>query len=539
MTHDDWWRGATLYQVYLQSFNDSDGDGIGDLPGLAARLDYVAALGVDGIWVTPFYPSPMADSGYDVADYRGVDPCYGTLRDVDKLIARAHALGLKVITDQVWCHTAADHPWFRESRSSRGNDKANWYVWADAAADGGPPNNWLSVFGGSAWQWDPARRQYYLHHFLTAQPKLDLHNERVLDAHFANAEFWLDRGIDGIRLDAVDFMLHDPALRSNPAKPMHGEEVPWNPFRMQRHLHDMCHSANRHLIGSIRRFTDRFPGVLVMGEISSQGGALGRVAALTGRTALHMAYTLSVMKSTFDAVALRHAITEAVALNRTGWLCWSFSNHDVERVASRWNPNGEHRAAFVRLALALLLNLPGSLSLYQGEELGLPEATLPVEAIRDAFGRTFYPAYRGRDGARTPMPWRAGDLNSGFSRAAKTWLPVAAAHDALAVDRQEADAESPLACCRRMLQWRKRHPALIVGDLEFLPLPDPIMGWRRSQADDRVVAVFNLSAETVTIPLDALPRFEAADELGFVVAPADGLLRLPPFGISIGNEQRR
>jgi alpha-glucosidase len=536
MRDRDWWRGAAIYQIYLQSFYDKNDDGIGDLPGLIERLDYVAALGVDAIWITPFYPSPMADFGYDVADYRDVDPRYGTLANFDVLVARGHALGLKVVIDQVWSHTAADHPWFRQSQTSRVNDKADWYVWADPAADGGPPNNWLSVFGGCAWRWAPGRRQYYLHHFLPSQPKLNLRNERVLEAHFANAEFWLARGVDGFRLDAVDFMLHDESLRDNPPDAIRDRQLPWNPFRLQRHLHDMCQPASQGLMTRIRQFTDRFPGTITIGEISSEVGALDRIAKMTGSTKLHMAYTLGVMKSAFTPNTIRAAIGEAATLNRSGWLCWAFSNHDVERVASRWNPDEIHPAAFARLEMALLACLPGSICVYQGEELGLPQARLPFEAIRDPFGRTFYPAYAGRDGSRTPMPWQAGVRHSGFSRAERTWLPVAASHDLLAIDRQEEDENSTLACWRQMLRYRRLHPPLTVGQLELIALPDPLVAWRRRHDEDRIVAIFNLSSEPVTLSLSQLPPFEATAELDFVIAPTDGQLRLSSFGVSIGKE---
>jgi len=536
MQDRDWWRGAAIYQVYLQSFYDGNGDGVGDLPGLVAHLDYVAALGVDAIWVTPFYPSPMADSGYDVADYRGVDPRYGTLGNFDGFVARAHGLGLRVIIDQVWSHTAAAHPWFRESRASLTNDKANWYVWSDPAADGGAPNNWLSVFGGNAWSWSPERRQYYLHHFLPSQPKLNLRDEKVLEAHFANARFWLERGVDGFRLDAVDFMLHDDALRDNPPVAIKYGQRPWNPFRLQRHPHDMCQPASQELMRRIRDFTDRFPGTVTIGEISSEVGALDRIAKMTGSTKLHMAYTLGVMKSDFTDDTILAAIGEAAMLNRSGWLCWSFSNHDVERVASRWNPGGHDPAAFATLELALLLCLPGSACLYQGEELGLPQAQVPFDSIRDPFGASFYPAYVGRDGARTPIPWQAGARHSGFSTAERTWLPIDARHDALAIDRQEQDKKSTLACCRRMLQFRKAHPALRTGETERIALPHPLVAWGRSLGEDRILAIFNLSANAVTVSVDRLPPFEPATELGFVAAPQDGQLRLPPFGVSIGRE---
>ncbi|MGH6968268.1 MAG: alpha-amylase family glycosyl hydrolase, partial [Stellaceae bacterium] len=421
----EWWRGAVIYQVYLPSFFDSDGDGFGDLKGLLDRLSYIASLGVDAIWISPFYRSPMRDFGYDVADYRAVDPRFGTLANFDAVVARAHDAGLKVIIDQVWSHTASEHPWFGESRASRANPKADWYVWADPACDGAPPNNWLSVFGGSAWRWEGQRRQYYLHHFLTSQPKLDLRNPAVLDAHFANAEFWLARGVDGFRLDAVDFMLHDEALGSNPVRPLPpGGERPWNPFRMQRHVHDMALPGIAALMSRIREFMNRFPGRVTIGEISSEPGALDRIARLTGATRLHMAYTLGMMKAAFTPPVFRQAVADAATLNRAGWLCWAFSNHDVERAASRWNPAGHAPAALAQLQMAMLLSLPGSVCLYQGEELGLPNGRVGASDIRDPFGRAFYPAFAGRDGARTPLPWAAGAPNAGFSSGNRTWLPV-------------------------------------------------------------------------------------------------------------------
>lgn len=534
----DWWRGAVIYEVYLQSFCDGNEDGIGDFPGLLSRLDYIASLGVDAIWLTPFYPSPMADGGYDVAAYRTIDPRYGTLADFDAVVARAKALGLKVLIDQVWSHTSDTHPWFVESRSSRDNEKSDWYVWADPWPDGSPPNNWLSVFGGSAWQWEPARRQYYLHHFLPNQPKLDLENGEVLAAHFANGEYWLARGVDGFRFDAVDFMLHDDALRDNPPNPLSAARQSWNPFRLQRHIHDMCQPTSQVLMSRIRGFINRFPGSVILGEMSSEVGALGRIANLTGSTKLHMAYTLGVMKSAFGAAMIREAIEEAAVLNRTGWLCWAFSNHDVDRVASRWNPSGREPMRFARLMLSLLACLPGSICLYQGEELGLPNARVPFEAMRDPFGLTFSRVYGGRDAARTPLPWVARRRHGGFSRAPRTWLPLPEAHLAYAVDRQEADSGSILASYRRVLAWRKRHPALRIGELELIEVPAPLIAWRRRHGDDCVTAFFNLSDQPATTRIPALSRFEPVAELGFVTPPTGGVLRLPPYGVSLGCENR-
>jgi alpha-glucosidase len=539
MTSDvrrEWWRGAVIYQVYLPSFCDGDGDGWGDLGGLHARLPHIASLGVDAIWISPFYRSPMRDFGYDVSDYRSIDPLFGKIADFDAVVFHAHRLGLKIIVDQVWNHTSIDHPWFQESRAFRAGPKANWYVWADPSPDGGPPNNWLSVFGGSAWRWIPRRRQYYLHHFLPSQPKLDLRNPAVLDAHFANAEFWLARGVDGFRLDAIDFMLHDEALGSNPVRPWpRGDELPWNPFRMQRHVHDMAQSSTAALLSRIRGFMDRFPGRVTIGEISSEPGALDRVARLTGTMRLHMAYTLGVMKSAFTAAVFRQAVVDSATLNRAGWLCWAFSNHDVARVVSRWNPSGDAREAFIRLQMAMLLSLPGSVCLYQGEELGLPNAHIAAQEIQDPYGQAFYPAFAGRDGARTPMPWTAGAPNAGFSTGNRTWLPVDPEHVELAVDRQEADAASTLAAYRSMIRYRRTRPSLIVGETDLLDLPDPLVGWRRRVDGESTVAVFNLSAAPAAVPGRVLSQVIAAD-LPFVSRPSASGTLLPPFGLTLGAE---
>src|SRR4051812_15880965 len=263
----DWWRGAVIYQIYPWSFADSDGDGIGDLRGITARLDHVARLGVDAIWIAPFFTSPMQDFGYDVSDYCAVDPRFGTLADFDALIARAHALGLKVLIDQVWSHSSNQHPWFRASRASRDNPHADWYVWADPRPDGSPPNNWLSVFGGGAWTWEPRRRQYYLHHFLPGQPQLDLRNPAALQALLDAGAFWLDRGVDGFRLDAIDFALHDPLLRDNPPRERApGAPLPLKPFGFQEHVHDMMHADTPALMERIRGLMDRYPGRTTVAE---------------------------------------------------------------------------------------------------------------------------------------------------------------------------------------------------------------------------------------------------------------------------------
>jgi len=496
---DEWWRGAVIYQVYPRSFADSNGDGIGDLPGLTARLSHIAGLGVDAIWLCPVFTSPQRDFGYDVADHQAIDPIFGTLADFDAMLARAHALGLKVLIDQVWSHSSDQHLWFRQSRAARTGPHADWYVWADPSPDGTPPNNWLSVFGGAAWTFEPRRRQYYLHHFLPHQPQMNLHNAAVQEALLRVGRFWLDRGVDGFRLDALDFFTHDPALRRNPASAP-SAVPPAKLFGRQVHLHDMMQPETFEFLQRIRGLVDGFPGAVTLGEVSSQDGAFDRCRDYTaGDGLLHMAYTLRPSREKFDWAGMRALAAEA-AVER-GWLCWSFSNHDVERAVSRWNPAREGRPdpRFARLLMAFQLSLRGSVLMYQGEELGLTEAELLAEQLRDPFGIALWPEFRGRDGSRTPMPWEGGAAHGGFSTGAP-WLPMPASHLDLAVDVQERDEAGLLHAWRRFLGYRRAHPALVRGGLRLLDMPEPLVGFVREDAEAPVVCVFNLSAAPVGVP---------------------------------------
>lgn len=536
MKTGEWWRGAVIYQIYPRSFFDSNGDGVGDLPGVTEKLEYVASLGVDAIWLCPFFTSPQKDFGYDVSDHMAVDPLFGTLADFDALLERAHALGLRVLIDQVWSHTSERHPWFLESRASRTNLLADWYVWADPAPDGTPPNNWLSVFGGSAWAWEPRRRQYYLHHFLSHQPALNLHDAAVMEALLAGGEFWLQRGVDGFRLDAIDFLMHDPALRSNLPQPEMAE-VPAKLFGMQLHKHDMLNPAAMDLLTRVRALMDRYPGTVTMGEVSSQPGASERVGAYTaGKKRLHLAYTLRPLRGGFDWPAVREILTDIVEAGRTGWRCWSFSNHDVERAVSRWNPRRQEGVApdpaFARLLMALLLSLRGSVCLYQGEELGLTEAELTLDQLRDPFGIAYWPEFRGRDGSRTPIPWRAGVPHAGFTTGVEPpWLPMPAAHHALAVDLAEADPYALLHAFRRFLAWRREQPAMVLGTLKPLDLPAPLVGFVRQHEDQRILAVFNLSDDTPILDRSRWPGMRVLAESGFRPAARGETLPLGPYGV--------
>jgi len=533
---EEWWRGAVIYQIYPRSFMDSNGDGIGDLPGITAALDHVARLGADAIWISPFFKSPMKDFGYDVSDYRAVDPIFGTLADFDALLARAHALGLKVIIDQVLSHTSSEHAWFAASRASRQGPQADWYVWADPRPDGTPPNNWLSVFGGPAWQWDSRRRQYYLHSFLPEQPDLDFHCPAVQEALLAEVRFWCERGVDGFRFDACNHQFHDALLRDNP--PADGGAVSTvradNPYAMQLHLHDKSQPENLLFLERLRRLLDEF-GAMALGEVGDEN-APPLMARYTERgKRLQMAYSFSLLTGEHSARHLRTQVeTLDHALARTGgWGCWAVSNHDVPRVATRWNADGSADSRRDRLWLALLLSLRGSACVYQGEELGLPEADVPFEWLQDPYGLAFWPEFKGRDGCRTPMPWRADDRHAGFTRGTP-WLPVDDAHRPLAIDRQDGDPDSMLSFSRALLHWRRGQPLLRTGNILFRDAPEPLLWFERRLGDSALEAVFNLSAEPATL---ALPRgFAPLADTPFSGARLDaGTLTLPPFGVFFGE----
>ncbi|SHH74940.1 alpha-glucosidase family protein [Ferrimonas marina] len=500
MSSTEWWRGALIYQIYPRSFADSSGNGVGDLNGIHDKLEYVASLGVDGVWISPFFKSPMDDFGYDIADYRDVDPLFGTLEDFDRLLAKAHQLGLKVMIDQVLSHTSDQHAWFQQSRQSRDNDKADWYVWADPKEDGTPPNNWLSIFGGGAWQWEPRREQYYLHNFLTSQPDLNFHNPDVQQAMLDNVEFWLKKGVDGLRLDAINFCFHDAQLRDNPAKPPHLRRgagfATDNPYAYQYHYHNNTQPENLAFLERLRALLDRYPGTTALGEIASED-SLGTMAEYTQDGRLHMGYSFELLNDNFTAGYIRQTVETFEQRVDQGWPCWAVSNHDVERVASRWSP-AEPDAALSKLATALLCSLRGSACLYQGEELGLPEALLSFEQLQDPYGIAFWPNFKGRDGCRTPMPWQQHSEHGGFSEQAP-WLPVLPEHLSRAVDRQEAEPDSVLQQFRRLLAWRQQHPALRVGDIRFLDAPEPLLLFVRQCAEQTLLCGFNLSPQPTVL----------------------------------------
>lgn len=528
-----WWRGAVIYQIYPRSFLDTDGNGVGDLPGILRRLDYVASLGVDAIWISPFFRSPMADFGYDIADYRDVDPLFGNLADFDALLEKAHLLGLRVMIDQVLSHTSIDHAWFRESRTDRDNAKADWYVWADAKPDGTPPNNWLSIFGGVAWKWEPRRGQYFLHNFLASQPDLNFHHAAVREATLDNVRFWLDKGVDGLRLDAINFCFHDVRLRDNPPKPPElrtgrGFSAD-NPYAFQYHLHNNTQPENLGFLEELRALLDRYPGATSLGEISSED-SLATMAEYVGERRLHMGYSFELLTDDASAGYVRATVEATEAKMPHGWPCWAISNHDVQRAVTRWARGPNDIDAHARQLVALVCSLRGSVCLYQGEELGLPEAEVPFEALRDPYGIAFWPNFKGRDGCRTPMPWAGGD-NAGFSEG-PPWLPVPRAHRARSVAAQESDPDSVLHAVRAFLRWRKSQPALMWGDIAFLDAPEPVLAFVRTLGGERRLLVFNLSGTAVAWSAPASMRLEPVAMPGVRAAAIDdGVVTLPAYGV--------
>ncbi len=529
----DWWRGAVIYEIYLRSFADSDGDGTGDLPGVISRLDYLSDLGVDGLWISPFFRSPMKDFGYDVSDYRQVDPLFGTLADFDRLVEEAHRRDIRIMIDQVLSHTSDAHAWFQASRQDRDNDKADWYVWADPKPDGTPPNNWLAMFGGSAWQWEPRRQQYYLHNFLVSQPDLNYHCPAVAAQMLDEVEFWLRRGVDGLRLDAINFCFHDSQLRDNPPKPAERRKgrgfATDNPYAWQYHVYDNTRPENLGFLEALRRLTDRYPAAVTLGEVSSEDSLATTAEYTAGSGRLHMAYNFELLVDTFSTEHVRGVIESFQKQSPDAWPCWALGNHDIARVVSRW-PGYGRPDAWARLLNAFLFSLRGSVCSYQGEELGLEEAELPRDALRDPYGIAFWPAFKGRDGCRTPMPWSANGPACGFS-SAQPWLPIPAQHRASAVSRQLADRNSVLSAYRTFLRWRRGHPALRYGDIHFIDSPPDTLCFVREHAHESLLACFNFSPSACTVPLPGMARVEQLEGHGCDAGSfSHGRVAIPALG---------
>ncbi|MFV2003290.1 MAG: alpha-glucosidase, partial [Paracoccaceae bacterium] len=499
-TGRDWWRGAVIYQIYPRSYQDSNGDGIGDLLGIVQRLPYVASLGVDAIWISPFFTSPMKDFGYDVADYCDVDQMFGTLSDFDVLVETAHLLGLKVMIDLVLSHTSDQHPWFRQSRASPDNAKSDWYVWADAKPDGTPPNNWLSIFGGSAWHWDAGRCQYYLHNFLASQPDLNFHTPQVQESLLDVARFWLERGVDGFRLDTINFYFADKKLRDNP--PLAPEKrntriAPTvNPYNHQDHIYSKNQPENLDFLRRLRAVMQPYEAVAI-GEVGDAQRGLEIMGQYTaGDDLMQMCYAFELLSGEMpDAHKIAEVFARVDKVAADGWACWAYSNHDVVRHSTRWQLSGAAERAFA----TLLMCLRGSACIYQGQELGLPQAEVPFADIQDPYGKEFWPEFKGRDGARTPMVWTTSNQHGGFSSAGRTWLPVPSEHLPHSVAASEADPTSLMHHYRRAISFRRAHRALIRGDQFAMKANGNVLEFVRRHCNEVIFCAFNLSDQPASV----------------------------------------
>lgn len=525
----DWWRGGVIYQVYPRSFQDANGDGIGDLLGIVERMPYIASLGVDAIWISPFFTSPMKDFGYDVSDYCDVDPMFGTLADFDALVETAHKFGVRVIIDLVLSHTSDQHPWFGESRQSRDNPRADWYVWADPKPDGTAPNNWLSIFGGPAWQWDGRREQYYLHNFLASQPDLNFHNPQVQDALLEVTRYWLDRGVDGFRLDTINFYFADKDLRDNPALPPDERNATIapsvNPYNHQKHLYSKNQPENLGFLERFRALLDEYPGSACVGEVGDAQFGLELLGEYTSGKRAHMCYAFEFLSATKPTAARFAEVFERFdRVAPEGWACWAFSNHDVKRHSSRWDLS----PAALRLMSTLIFCLRGSVCLYQGEELGLPEADVAFEDLQDPYGVEFWPKFKGRDGCRTPMVWQTQSEHGGFS-SGRPWLPVSSDHYQLSVDNQEADPGALLHHYRLAIAFRRAHAALQSGTSSPLSADGDVLHFTRTAGDETLFCAFNLSDTPSSLSLPTGNWRVVGTELGSASLSGDGKLHLGPW----------
>ncbi|MGP0091553.1 MAG: alpha-amylase family glycosyl hydrolase [Xanthobacteraceae bacterium] len=484
-----WWQTATIYQIYPRSFQDSNGDGVGDLRGITHRLDHLTELGVDAIWISPIFRSPMADFGYDISDYTDIDPLFGTLADFDALLASAHAGRLKLLLDLVPNHTSEQHPWFQESRSSRTNRKRDWYIWRDPAPGGGPPNNWLSEFGGSAWHLDPATGQYYYHAFLKEQPDLNWRNPDVAAAIHDVMRFWLGRGVDGFRVDVIWQMIKDDQFRDNPLNeafragdPPHKRFIPLYSADLAE-VHDV--------VRGLRGVIDEFPDRLLIGEIYLP---IERLVAYYGHDlgGAHLPFNFTLLETPWNARAIANLIDRyEAALPPGGWPNWVLGNHDRPRIASRVG------ADQARVAAMLLLTLRGTPTIYYGDEIGMRQLPIPPQRVRDPFEKNVPGLGLGRDGARTPMQWDA-TRHAGFSKA-EPWLPLAPDFHSENVVNQRSDSTSMLNLYRRLIAARRASSALQIGAYQPIEASGDLLLFVRADGQERMLITLNLGGEPISV----------------------------------------
>ena len=477
-----WWQRGAIYQVYPRSFQDSSGDGIGDLRGLISRLDYLEWLGVEALWLSPIYPSPMADFGYDISDYTDVDPLYGTLANFDELVETAHRHRLKVILDFVPNHTSQEHPWFRESRSSRQSEKRSWYIWRDPAPGGGPPTNWLSNFGGSAWELDARTGQYYYHAYLKQQPDLNWRNPDVQEAMLGCMRFWLDRGIDGFRVDVIWHLIKDEQFRDNPLNP---EYLPgqW-PYRQLQATYTTDRPEVHQIIAQMRHVLDGYADRMMVGEIYLPVQRLVTYYGAQG-AGVHLPFNFQLIELPWNAEAIAAAVVAyEAALPAFGWPNWVLGNHDKSRIASRV---GGPQA---RVAAMLLLTLRGTPTLYYGDELGMRDVPIPAESLRDPWEKNTPGLGLGRDPVRSPMQWTAA-ANAGFTNG-EPWLPVSDDYVTVNVAAQREDPTSILQLYRRLLALRSTEPALLVGAFQLIAVGNDWLAYQRQSGQQRFLVLLNL-----------------------------------------------
>ena len=518
MTSTPWWQHGIVYQIYPRSFQDSNGDGIGDLDGITRQLDYLAWLGVDAVWICPIYTSPMADFGYDISDYCNIDPIFGTLADFDSLIQEAHSRGLKLILDFVPNHTSNQHAWFLESRSSRDNPRRDWYLWRDPSPSGGPPNNWLSNFGGSAWQFDAATNQYYYHAFLKEQPDLNWRNSAVRKAMLDCLRFWLDRGVDGFRVDVLWLLIKDEKFRDNPANPT------WRPDQpgIERFLQQ--YSADRPeihaVVSEMRDVLDHYQDRVLIGEIYLP---LKRLMAYYGndrQAGAHLPFNFQLISAAWNASTIARIVDEyEAALPAGGWPNWVLGNHDQKRIASRVG------LAAAPLAAMLLLTLRGTPTLYYGDELGLQDVIIPPDRIQDPWAKNEPGHGFGRDPQRTPMPWD-GSPHAGFSEASP-WLPLNANFTTRNVMAQQADAGSILQLYRRLIALRRENPALSIGHFVSKGVSNDVWCFERYDGNARIMVALNFSDHPQPIALP--PNHTARLMLSTRLDRSDGPTTLAPW----------
>jgi alpha-glucosidase len=489
-----WWERGIIYQIYPRSFMDSNGDGIGDLAGIRSRLDYLQWLGVDAIWISPIYPSPMADFGYDISNYTDIDPIFGDLDDFDALLADAHRRGLKVLLDYVPNHTSDRHPWFLDARSSRDNAKRDWYIWRDAKSDGGPPNNWLSNFGGGAWEWDPTTGQYYYHAFLKEQPDLNWRNPEVQDAMLKVLRFWLDRGVDGFRVDVMHHLVKDAEFRDNPPNPDWRQGM--SPYRALLTTYTADLPEVQEMVAKFRRVVEEYDDRMLVGEIYLPVERLMAYYGASGKGA-HLPFNFQLLQLPWNARKIKAAVERYEALLPSyAWPNWVLGNHDKSRIATRVG------AAQARVAAMLLFTLRGTPTMYYGDEIGMHDVPIPPDQVQDPFEKNVPGLGLGRDPERTPMQW-SGDENAGFTQG-NPWLPIAQDYSTVNVASESGRADSMLTLYHRLIELRRAEPALSVGEFAPLPAGGDLMAYVRKWNECRLLIVLNLSARAQSFSIAEL-----------------------------------